>query len=81
MRMDAMKPLRELEAANVTIHELRVLARRLAKAEMNQDEQGGCVWCGGHMEGNLYARAVPEDHYADCAWRNACEWGLTDDDF
>ena len=45
------------------------LLESLAPAEpMSQDEQGGCVWCGG---GDGYARPIAEDHHDSCAWLRA----------
>jgi hypothetical protein len=38
---------------------------------MNQDEQGGCVWCGGGPSAYGYARAIQEDHNHDCPWLRA----------
>lgn len=35
---------------------------------MNQDEQGGCVWCGGSARGGMYADATPSHHAPDCPW-------------
>ena len=37
---------------------------------MNQDEQGGCVWCAGEPAGQPggYATSGPADHEADCPW-------------
>lgn len=44
---------------------------------INQDEQPGCVWCGGTpdredyerwRESGGYATASPLDHDADCPW-------------
>lgn len=42
------------------------------ESPMNQDEQGGCVWCsGGGPPGRPYygyAGADPDHHSPDCAW-------------
>lgn len=40
---------------------------------LNQDEQGGCVWCGGTPPGERYgyAEADPTHHRADCPWVRA----------
>jgi len=37
---------------------------------MNQDEQGGCVWCAGTPIGNTYGYATdnPNNHTTDCPW-------------
>ena len=58
---------------------------------MNQDEQGGCVWCGGRPGEYGYAGRDPKDHEDDCPWikardliekltypREACVKGLSD---
>jgi hypothetical protein len=53
------------------ITRLRALIERLASDEpMNQDELGGCVWCGGHPPGEAYgyATADPSHHATDCPW-------------
>ncbi len=52
--------------------ELLDLLEQLAPEEpMNQDEQGGCVWCGGTPPRQPYAGADPKDHAADCPWVEA----------
>lgn len=60
---------------------VRDLIERLAPAEpMNQDEQGGCVWCDGNPPGHLgfgYATADPADHANDCPWVAAQRWLAT----
>lgn len=39
---------------------------------MNQDEQGGCCWCGHYGKTpRMYASAAPADHDTDCAWLQA----------
>ena len=38
---------------------------------MNQDEQGGCVWCGDSARGKLYCTDNPNSHAPDCAWVKA----------
>lgn len=51
----------------------RSLLEALAPEDpMNQDEQGGCVWCG-HTDGTSYgyATADPKHHEADCPWLEA----------
>ena len=52
----------------------RELLEALAPADpINQDEQGGCVWCAkpiGHL-GYGYASASPRDHEDDCPWLRA----------
>lgn len=55
--------------ATITI--TRDLLDELAPEQpMNQDEQGGCVWCGGcpPHETYGYAGRTPEDHDRDCPW-------------
>ena len=58
----------------------RSLLERLASEEpINQDEQGGCVFCGGSPRslarvGNkrsIYASADPKYHYSNCPWVEA----------
>ena len=46
---------------------LDVLEGVAQEEPINQDEMGGCVWCGGP---GAYAEASsrPEDHDANCAW-------------
>lgn len=47
------------------------LLRELAPEEpMNQDEQGGCVWCAGTPPRQTYgyATADPKDHLPGCPW-------------
>ena len=47
------------------------LLNRIAPEEpINQDEQGGCVWCGGTPPGSRwgYATADPKDHEYGCPW-------------
>lgn len=50
---------------------MRLLERLAPPEPMNQDEQGGCVWCGGAVDGSMYATADPKDHAADCPWVEA----------
>lgn len=40
---------------------------------INQDEMGGCVWCGGTPPRNPYGYAgrFLSDHLAGCAWVKA----------
>jgi len=38
---------------------------------MNQDEQGGCVWCGQNAAGQIYCNENPESHEKDCPWVQA----------
>ena len=37
---------------------------------INQDEQGGCVWCGGTPPGEMYGYATSDrtHHDKDCGW-------------
>ena len=53
------------EAADELLAALKLVA---PDEPMNQDEQGGCVWCGGSKKGHMYAGADPKDHDADCPW-------------
>lgn len=43
---------------------------------MNQDEQGGCVWCGGKPPRKQYGYATsnPKHHSNDCPWIAARAW-------
>lgn len=55
------------------VRRLLEVLEAVAPAEpMNQDEQGGCVWCG-QTDGTAYgyATAAPEHHEPDCAWLTA----------
>jgi hypothetical protein len=50
------------------------LLKRLAPEDpMNQDEMGGCVWCGCGPPNEVtgYAGKSPEDHAGDCPWLEA----------
>jgi hypothetical protein len=58
---------------------LAALKAACPEQPMSQDEQGGCVWCGGypgirrkrlrkHESPYAYATADPESHNEDCAW-------------
>jgi len=40
---------------------------------INQDEQGGCVWCGGFPPGGRYGYAgrYLSDHKQQCPWVKA----------
>jgi hypothetical protein len=58
----------------MTYYALLDLIRRLApKQPINQDERGGCVWCGGMPPGESYgyAEADPAHHEANCPWVEA----------
>lgn len=48
----------------------RALDAVTGEEPMNQDEMGGCVWCGGTPPGERYgyATADPADHDPDCEW-------------
>jgi hypothetical protein len=68
---------RSHEALRRQVATLRdALANACPEIPMNQDEQGGCVWCGGDgkrkvrggYRGSIYATADPADHAADCEW-------------
>jgi hypothetical protein len=56
---------------------LEALEEACPPEPMNQDEQGGCVWCGGdssmwrRKHGSMYASSDPRDHDKDCAWLKA----------
>lgn len=57
--------------------DLRNLIERLAPEQpMNQDEMGGCVWCGGGppREAYGYARRKRNHHMPDCPWVEARDW-------
>ncbi|MFD1839101.1 hypothetical protein [Paracidovorax cattleyae] len=61
----AVAPRPQADAGAVPVP--RKLLEDLAPEQpMNQDEQGGCVWCCGSAPD--YAGAEPEDHDADCPW-------------
>lgn len=46
-----------------------LLARLAPEEPYNEDEQGGCVWCGGPWNRKYkYAGEDPADHAADCPW-------------
>lgn len=53
-----------------TDHLIDVLQGLAPDAPMNQDEQGGCVWCGSHGNEGSYGYAGPSflEHDDDCAW-------------
>lgn len=46
------------------------LRKLVGGAVLNQDEMGGCVYCGGSgKEGSYgYCTAEPDCHAADCEW-------------
>lgn len=51
--------------------DVRQLIEELAPEEpMNQDEQGGCVWCGGRAF-TVYSTSDPATHETDCPWVRA----------
>jgi hypothetical protein len=56
------------------IDDLLILIGELApELPINQDEQGGCVWCAKAV-GDLgygYAGKEPDDHFSDCPWLKA----------
>ena len=55
---------------------MRNLLCRLAPGDpINQDEQGGCVWCGGTPPGRAYGYSARyrSDHSVDCPWLEARE--------
>lgn len=51
-------------------NQLIALLEGLAGEVLNQDEMGGCVWCGGSgKEGSYgYCSESYDCHQADCAW-------------
>lgn len=57
----------------VSQNELIDLIRELAPEDpINQDEQGGCVWCNGPTNSAYgYATADPQDHTDECPWARA----------
>lgn len=52
---------------------LGLAERGFPEGPMNQDEQGGCVWCAKPLGkyGYGYATADPNDHEDDCPWVEA----------
>ncbi len=52
---------------------LAMLERACPEDPMNQDELGGCVWCGQGPPGEQYgyAGADPNHHNPNCAWVKA----------
>lgn len=50
--------------------ELIEIFQKLVGLVLNQDEQGGCVWCGGSgKEGSYgYCDESYDCHQKDCAW-------------
>lgn len=62
----------DLEASlRYRIHLLETTLRAVAPTQpMNQDEMGGCVWCGGTPPNSQYgyADADPDHHDPECAW-------------
>ena len=50
-----------------------LLAKLAPKKPINQDELGGCVWCGGHPPGSTYGYAGRDlaDHKPGCPWVKA----------
>lgn len=79
--------IKQLTDARAEAAELRALLAELAPEEpINQDEQGGCVWCGwsenmwfyeqrgcraDHKRGSMYSDKRPETHTPDCPWITA----------
>lgn len=54
--------------------EIKELLEKLAPHEpINQDEMGGCVWCGKSPPGDNYGYAQRDltHHDADCPWVQA----------
>ena len=47
---------------------LREAANKIAGEVWNQDEQGGCVFCGSSGVKSMYATDDPKDHSSDCPW-------------
>lgn len=48
----------------------KILEAIAPEQPINQDEQGGCVWCDGPFKKRhgMYATADPKDHAEDCPW-------------
>ena len=64
----------DLGAVTAQRDELLAVLEQLAPAQpMNQDEMGGCVWCGGTPPGDRYGNAGSDQthHDADCPWLKA----------
>jgi hypothetical protein len=71
---DTPNPWAELAKVQAERDELLAVLPLVAPEEpMNQDEMGGCVWCGGTPPGEEhgYAGADPAHHEADCGWITA----------
>lgn len=62
--------LSRLEYSPEVVVPVRLLEQLVPVEPINDDERGGCVWCGGHPEGEPYgyATASPADHEGDCPW-------------
>lgn len=46
----------------------RALEEACPEEPMVQDEQGGCVWCGGYPDGRPLSMPKHKDHHKDCGW-------------
>lgn len=57
---------RKLEEAGDALR--RALGLMVGEGPINQDEQGGCVYCGGGTGGWGHAGPDPNDHSDDCPW-------------
>ena len=64
--VDAMSD--EIASLRARVEVMRELIDDLTCEPLNQDEQGGCVWCGGSAKGRLNATESPKDHGVDCAY-------------
>lgn len=63
---------RRWDALNQTVASLRDALAEVAPEEpINQDEMGGCIWCGGRQKRGLYTTSNPKHHSADCPWLKA----------
>jgi len=62
-----------LNVDNIKVENISGLIEELAPSDpMNQDEQGGCVWCGGMPpRKGLYAGRNLKHHSHDCPWVKA----------
>lgn len=66
--------LQAIDALKAENERLRKLLDDVTGAEpINQDEMGGCVFCGGTPIGKPYgyATANPDDHDPECVWIEA----------
>ncbi len=54
----------------LTKETLNLLEKLAPEKPMNQDELGGCVWCGGSGKEGQYGYCTPDPacHTAGCPW-------------